>query len=287
MMSLGREAFALLSSAARQWSADAAPRLAAAISFYAVLSIVPLVMIAVAVAGVIFGHAAASNEINLRLAPVIGPDASRIATRLVTEASKASSSVPATIFGLGVLMYAASHIFAQIKGALDVMWGVPEGRGGVRHLIRSRLVAFALVGATGLLLVASVLADAVRAVVVSRLGEAAARPVPTGDTLLSFLLLCILVTVIYKVLPDSPIGWREVLIGALFTSVLLMIGMRLLGLYFTYFPLRSIYGAAGSIVAILVWVHYSSMVFLYGAAFAHVFSVRHGARQSEEEVGFA
>jgi membrane protein len=288
-VSAARDALDLLAEAARRWSRDAGPRLAAAVSFYTVLSIVPLLVVILAVAGALFGPAVASSELELRLLPVLGEHTTQSAARLLRQATGSEASLPASLASFAILAYAASNVFAQLKGALDVMWGLPERRGRVGYLVRTRLVAFALVAATGILLVASVLADAARAIVVAWLGKAIELPIPQGETALSYALLAVLVGLVFKVLPDTTIRWKDVAVGALFTTVLLVAGMRLLGFYFSYRPFTSIYGAAASIVALLLWVHYSSMVFLYGAEFTHVWATRHGepTETGLEEVGVA
>jgi membrane protein len=293
-----RAAGGLLVAAGRHWLDDNAARLAAALSYYALLSIAPLLMMAVAVAGAVFGEAAARGELVLRLGPVLGPGPAAAAEGFLTGVASGPATLGATATSLVILAFAASNVFTQLKGALNLVWraerhgaATPDpsdalswrlrSRRGAARAVRTRLAAALLVALTGVLLMASVVADAAMIVVRDRLGMAAVSPVPlpSGDSALSFAGLFVLIALVFKVLPDTRISWRDVWVGALFTTLLLVIGMKLLGVYVARGTLTSYYGAAGTVVAFLLWVYYCGMVFLYGAEFTHEFAGRYGSRR--------
>lgn len=263
-----------------QFQMDQVGRLAAALSFYAILSIAPLLVVMISVAGFFIGESMARVELVIVLEQLFDASVANAVDRLIDDIGRGSWS--ATIFGLAVLTFAASNVFAQLKAALNTAWRA-DVEVGVSATVRSRAMAFALVLVTGGLLVASVLLTTLTDVVVRRFEQVASAnvAVPQANELITFLVLVVLIGLIYRLLPDTDIRWRDVWIGAAFTAALFVLGMELISRYLAARALSSVYGAAASVVFGLLWVYYSSMVFMFGAVFTHVFAVRLGSRHAE------
>jgi len=266
----------------RLWVSHRGDRLAAALAFYAVFSMAPLLVIVIAVAGQVFGPEAVRGEIVAQFGSLIGVEAARQVEVIIQGASNPASGIIAALIGGLSLMAGATAVFAQLKEALNAIWDAPPlKRGFLKTVFRDRIRSLAMVfGVAFLLLVSLVLSAALAA-----LSRWAAPYMPdfpfslagTVDFVLSFVLVSGLFAMIYRILPDVVISWGDVAIGAAVTAVLFNFGKYLIGLYLGQSSLGSVFGAAGSLAILMVWVYYSAAVFLLGAAFTRVYSLTWGS----------
>jgi membrane protein len=279
-----REYLSLARESARSWSADYAPSMGAALAYYTLFSIAPLLLIAIAVAGLVFGADAARGEIFEQLHDLMGEEGARTIERLLQNVNKPREGGIATAIGLGVLLLGASGVFNELQNDLDRIWQVPAKRkSGWWNLLRTRLLSFGLVLGLSFLLIVSLLASAALAA----LGKWWA-PFFAGwgsvahaiDLATSFALMTLLFAAIYKVMPRAYVGWRDVWIGAGVTAALFAVGKFAIGFYLGRSTVASAFGAAGSLVVVMVWVYYSAQIFLLGAEFTRAYAYAHGSRQS-------
>jgi len=277
-----RDIFSLLREAASQWMEDNAPQQGAALAFYSLLSLAPLLMIAIAIAALFFGEDAARGELKDQLKDMVGVDGAKAAESLLENAKKPQSGILATVIGVATLLFGASGVFGQLQQAMNTIWDAPPRKSsGVWSVLRGRILSFAMVLVIGFLLLASLVLSAA----IAGAGEYLGGIVPgleawlqTANTVASFFIVTLLFAAIYKVLPDTKIAWRDVWIGAILTSLLFTIGKLGIGLYLGKSGMASAYGTAGSLVVLIVWVYYSAQILFFGAELAHVYSKRHGSR---------
>jgi membrane protein len=252
----------------------------AAIAFYAVTSIGPLLLIVVAVAGLFFGADAARGALMAKLTDAMGPQSAGFLQLAIGSAANHSSGVIATIIGVVSLVITASGIFGETQTALNAIWRAsPEGTTMMR-LIRARLSSLTLIVALGFLLLVSLVVGAAIAAV----GQALDNIMPFTEVLLHLLnfvisLACLsaIFAAIYKILPDRPLRWRDTIVGAIVTALLITIGKLAIGLYIGRSGIASSYGAAGSVLASLLWVYYSAQIFLFGAEFTRAYAEHRNA----------
>ncbi len=270
----------LVKEAASDWSHDRAPRLGAALAYYTVFSLVPLLVVIIAVIGLVLGQDAAQSAILSQIANLVGEQSAAAIKDMIQRAEQPSTGLFATAIALVTLILGASGVFGQLQDALNTVWGVEpkEGR-GVWGFIKDRFLSFVAVLGTGfLLLVSLVLSSALAA-----MGKWFGNVLPLPESLLqlfnfvlSFLVITGLFALIFKVLPDARVAWRDVWVGAALTAALFTIGKFAIGLYLGKSNVASAYGAAGSFVIILIWVYYSAQILLYGAEFTQVYANRLG-----------
>jgi membrane protein len=249
----------------------------AAMAFYAVTSLGPILLIVIGIAGLVFGHDAAQNAILAQLAGLMGKSSADMLQGVMANAAGATSGTLGTIIGVGTLLLTASGVFGEMQSALNAIWKAkPEGTTTSR-LIRARAASLGLVAALGFLLIVSLVVSAAT----TALGAVIDRYLPFGtfiistiNVVVSLVLLSVLFAAIYKVLPDRKIPWRDVILGACVTSVLFTIGKSLIGWYLGSSSLATAYGAAGALILVLFWIYYSSEIFLLGAEFTHQYAVR-------------
>jgi len=271
---------AIAKAALARWNKINAPRLGAALAFYATLAMAPLLVLCVAIAGLVFGPKAGQSDVVAQVQNLVGHQGARIVRDLLLDA-RHSSGIAAMI-GLVLLLFGASGLFTELRDSLNLVWGVKDRNGpGVVGIIKDRFFAFALVLGIGFLLLVSLLFSAAIAAAGKFFGSF--LPLPEGvlqllNGILSFAAVTILFALIYKVVPDVRIEWRDVWIGAAVTSALFAAGKFLIGLYLGKASVGSAYGAAGSLVVFLVWVYYSAQIFFLGAAFTQAYSIRCGSR---------
>ncbi len=276
-----RSVWELLKQTARGWSDINAPRLGASLSFYAMLSMAPLLVVCIGLAGLVFGPAAAQGQVAEQVQNVVGSRGGQVVQTLLLESSNLSSGLLAAGVGLFMLLFGASGVFVELRDSLNLVWDArPQGGGGLKGLVRYRFFSFALVLGIGFLLLISLLLSAAIAGAEHFFGRY--LPLPAGvlyavNILVSFSSITVLFALLYKVVPDVDIEWRDVWIGAAVTSLLFSIGKFLIGLYLGKASVGSAYGAAGSLVVFLVWVYYSAQIFFFGAEFTHTFAKRHGS----------
>jgi membrane protein len=272
------------------WSTINAPRLGAALAYYTVLSMAPLLVVCIGIAGMVFGAKAAEDQIAYQIQNVVGPQGGQVIQALLAQSGQHAQGLTSAIIGFVVLLFGASGVFGELRDSLNLVWGVESTSGaGLMGMLRYRFFSFAMVLAVGFLLLVSLVLSAAIAAAGKFFAYYLPAPEPllhVGNLVFSFLVITVVFGLLYKVVPDVQIQWRDVWIGAGVTSLLFSIGKFLIGLYLGKASVGSAYGAAGSLVVFLVWVYYSAQVFLMGAEFTHVFAERHGSRAEERaEVG--
>ena len=281
-----RTAGSLVKDTFNKWLADNAPRLGASIAFYTISSLAPLLIIAIAVAALFFGQQAAEGQIVGQMASLVGQDGGKAIETTLAATRQQHSGVIATIIGIGALIVASTGLFVELQSSLNDIWGVKPkpNDSAVKSLLKSRLISFSMVVGIGFLLMVSLIISAV----ISALGESMKAWIPEyplllqiSNQLISFGIITALFAMMYKILPDTPISWRDVWVGAAVTAVLFTLGKFLIGLYLGRSSMASAYGAAGSFVVILVWIYYSSMLFFFGAEFTCIYARQHGSHSGE------
>lgn len=276
----------LLAAAFRRWNRLNAPRLGASLAYYALLSMAPLSILVVAICGVVFGKAQAEQYVLSQARSLAGSSGAATVQTLIENARHTGAGIFATVIAFVTLFFGASGVFVELRDTLNTIWQVPEQvSSGFRGMLWQRLAAFAMVLSLGLLLLISLSLSALFAFL-----EHFARsvlPLPTAVTgevlnlLVSLLAMSVLFGLVFKFVPETPIAWRDVAIGGAATGVLFMIGRSLLALYFSTSAVVSMYGAAGSLVAVVVWVYYSAQIFFFGAVFTRVYAERFGSRSAQ------
>lgn len=273
---------ALLKETFAEWNNDKASRLAAALAYYTVFSLAPLLIIAIAIAGAVFGEEAARGEIVTQIQGLVGKEGAKFIETAIENASKPDTGSIASIISVVVLLFGASGLFAQLQDALNTIWEVqPKPNLGLWAIIRTRFLSFTMVLGVGFLLLVSLILSAGLAGVVNFFGHllpGVGFLLQLTNFILSFAVTTILFGLIYKVLPDAKITWSDVWIGAIITSLLFSIGRFLLGLYLGNSSFGSTYGAAGSVVIILAWVNYAAQILFFGAEFTQVYARRFGSQ---------
>ncbi len=265
----------LLKQTYTAWSDDRGLRFGAALAYYALFSVAPLLIIAISLAGFVFGEAAARSEIINQLSAFIGPKAASELQSLILASADRPKSVAATALGIVTLIIGASGVFGQLKDALNTIWGVRLKPGAAwRDFIRDYLISFAMVVAIGFLLTISLILTTSLQAIIYYMSWLLPRPTLTTafTELCSFLVFSILFGLIYKVLPDVRLTWRDVWIGALFTGLLFTLGKYLIALYLATSSIASSFGAAGALIILLVWIYYSAVIFFFGAEFTKTYS---------------
>jgi membrane protein len=278
--------------AIESWSDDYAPSMGAALSYYTLFSIAPLLLIVVGVAGLIFGDEAARGEIFEQLTGLMGPEGAAAVERLLANASKPEGGVIATITGMAMLVLGAMTVFGELQNALDRIWRAPAPKkaSGWWKLLHSRLLSFGMILGVAFLLMVSLVVSAL----LSALGRFWSEVVGGWevvahllDIAVSFGIVTLLFAMIYKLIPRVHVAWRDVWIGAAVTAALFAVGKFLIGLYLGKSSVASAFGAAGSLVVMMVWVYYSAQIFLLGAEFtwvyAHTYGSRRGLRRPRRE----
>ncbi len=276
------DAWALLKQTVVSFIDDEALSKGAAIAFYTVTSIAPVLLIVVAIAGLAFGRDAAQNAITGQLSGLMGQQTADVLQSAIASAAGQSSGILATIIGVVTLIATASGMFGEMQSALNAIWKAKPQATTVSRLIRARAASLGLVGTLGFLLIVSLAVSAG----LTAFGNYLDAVLPIGKILItilnfvvSFALLAVLFAAIYKVLPDRHIEWRDVIVGAMATSILFTIGKSLIGWYLGSSAVASSYGAAGGLIVLLLWVYYSVQIFLLGAEFTKTFANRHGSKQ--------
>lgn len=278
--------FRLLVKAARAWVADYAPSMGAAISYYTVFSLAPLLVIIIALAGAIFGREAVQGMIVEQFSALIGPQAAGLVQGLVAKASDTDKGLVAGLISFGVLLVGATTVFGELQSALDRIWHVPESQkpSGIWALLRTRLLSFGMILALAFLLMVSLAVSAA----VASFGAWIGGLMPGWEVLLqvintafSLAVATALFAIIYKLMPSARIAWRDVWVGALVTAALFEVGKLLIGLYIGKSSMTEAFAAAGSLVVLLAWVYYAAQIFLLGAEFTKAFADEHGSTAAQ------
>ena len=264
------------------WVDDYAPSMGAAISYYTIFSLAPLLVIVIAIAGALFGRDAAQQQMVAQVAGLVGPDGAQAVEALLRSASEPERGLVAGAISLVVLLIGATTVFAELQSALDRIWHVPEKEkpSGVWAVLRARLLSFGLILGLAFLLIVSLMVSAGLAAFDSWYGGL----LPGWEVLLQVLnvlislgIITLLFAMIFKLMPTAPIAWRDVWIGALVTAVLFELGKLLIGLYLGKSGVTESFAAAGSLVVLVAWVYYAAQIFLLGAEFTKVYADEHGS----------
>jgi len=263
------------------WSDAEAPTLGASLSYYTLFSIAPLFVIVLAVAGMIYGPTAARGQLAGEIGHTVGPQVAQSLEGMLQSADRPSASPFALIFGIVMLFLGASGVFNELQTALDAIWGVKpkEGR-GILGILKDRFLSFTMVIGTCFLLLVSLLISTLLSAL-TKWWTPASMPGGTYlwqaiNGLVSFGVVTAMFAIVYKVLPDVRLSWRNVWVGAGATAVMFVLGKYLLGLYLGRSSVAGAFGAAGSLAVLLVWVYYSAQIFLFGAAFTRVYAESRG-----------
>jgi membrane protein len=280
--------FELLKETFSEWSEDKASRLAAALAYYTIFSLAPLLVIAVAIAGFFFGgREAAREQIIAQVEGMVGAQGAQAVGSLIENASRPGAGILATVIGVVTLLFGASGVFVQLHDALNTMWEVaPKPGGGFVKMIKDRFLSFTMILGTGFLLLVSLVVSAALTAINSYFSEL----LPGADILwrainlfISIGVITLIFAAIYKVLPDVEVKWQDVWIGALVTSLLFNLGKYLISLYLSQSTVNSTFGAAGSLAVLLIWVYYSAQIVFFGAEFTQVYARRYGSRIQPDE----
>ena len=272
----------ILKDSVTQWLEDNPFQLAAALSYYTLFSLAPLLIIVIAVAGFVFGTEAAQNRIVETLQGLIGQESAGAIQAMIQNAgNKPKTGIVSTIIGVMALLFGAGGVVGQLQTSLNTIWGVtPKPGQGIGGFVRQRFVSFAMVLGIGFLLLVSLAVSALASGFTKLMGDAlgaTAFAAHALDLVVSFIFVTALFAMIYKYLPDVRIDWRDVGIGAALTSMLFTVGKMLIGLYLGTSGVASTYGAAGSLITVLLWVYYSSLIFFLGAELTQVYAHEYGA----------
>ena len=272
------------------WREDGVSQHAAALAYYTVFSLAPLLVIVVALAGLFFGEEAAEGQVVAQLGGLVGHEAASAIEEMIAAARKPASGIVATVVGIAALVFGATGVFAQLQESLDAIWEVkPKPGRGIKGVIKARFLSFTMVLGIGFLLLVSLAVTAA----LSFVGDwmSGWLPVPeiamqAINLLLGLVVTTALFAAIYKVLPDVTIAWRDVWVGAAVTAVLFSLGRLAIGLYLGKSGVASSYGAAGSLAVVLLWVYYSAQILFFGAEFTRVWAETHGShiRPTEDAV---
>jgi membrane protein len=281
-----RKFWELLSATIDEWFRDNAGRLGAALAFYTVFSLAPLLVVVVGVAGLVLERAEVQLYILEQMREMIGPEGAQAIGNVLTTVHRPGGGLRATIIGLVTLFFGASMMVGELRNALNTIWEVPQAEGvsllqSLVGTLRNRFFAFMMVLGIGFLLLISLVANAWLAAMgnyVQGFIGIAPELLQAANFVIWFLVSTLLFGLIYKVLPDVQIAWSDVVVGAIVTSLLFTLGKTLIGWYLGASAIGSAYGAAGSLAILLAWVYYSAQVFFLGAEFTQVYANRYGSR---------
>jgi membrane protein len=275
-MMQARAILPLLKKTIVSWSDDNATSRSASLSYYTVFSLAPLLLIAVSIAGAVFGKDAVNGELQGQLEGLVGAAGAKAIQDMMASASKPGAGVLASIIGIVLLVAGSLGAFVELQDTLNAIWKVEKDKtSGVKGFLRARAVSFAMVGVIAFFLLASLAASTA----IAALGHVTFEKLPGGETviqvantLLSFFIVTALFASIFKVLPDTKVPWKDVWLGGAVTAFLFSIGKLLIGLYLGKTAAASSYGAAGSFAVLLIWINYSAMILFFGAEFTHAYS---------------
>jgi membrane protein len=274
---------ALLRRAGQAWIADNAPRLGAALAFYTLFSLAPVLIVTVSLAGVVFGDKAAQGEIVRQFQGLIGTQGAIAIETIIQSTNRPALGVFATTFGVLAIFIGASGAFNELQDALDMIWKVDNRTKSFWTVtIKQRLLSLGLVLATGFLLLTSLVVTAFLSAAgkyISNLFPKSLVFLESINLVFSFCIITLLFALIFKFIPDTAIPFRDVWMGAAVTSILFTVGKVIIGFYLGHSALTSAYGAAASLVIFLIWIYYSAQILLFGAELTHVYALKYGSRR--------
>lgn len=277
-------AAALLREVYDEWRKDDALSLGAALAYYTIFSMAPLLVLVIAIAGLVFGRAAAEGQLVEQIGGLVGPGGAQAIQGMIARASGLAAGAVATAASLVTMGLGASGVFGQLQHSLNRIWQAPPRTGSTLRLqFRQRMIAFGMILGVGFLLLVSLVLSAALAAVHDLMAEhlpVLSRTLPAANFFLSLAVVTSLFAMIFKVLPDVELHWGDVWLGALVTALLFTAGKGLIALYLGRAGITSVYGAAGSLVLLLLWVYYSAQILFLGAEFTEVWSRRRGSRRA-------
>jgi membrane protein len=285
-MSKLKAVFALIKETVSSWSDDYAPSMGAALAYYTLFSIAPLIMIVISIAGVVFGREAAQGEIVGQLQGLMGDEGAQAIEALLASANEDGRGAIAGALSFLLLAFGATTVFGELQDAFDRIWRVPvkPRASGLWNLLRARVLSFGMMLGIAFLLMVSLVFSAG----IAALGNWFGPMLDIGEALMhvinfvvSFVLITVLFAMIYKIMPRAKVEWRDVWVGSVVTSLLFAIGKLLIGLYIGKSGVASGFGAAGSLIVLLIWVYYSAQIFLVGAEFTWIYAHHWGSRRGE------
>jgi membrane protein len=285
-----RQIWTLAKAAFSSWLDDYAPSMGAALAYYTMFSIAPLLLIVISTAGLVFGEEAVRGEIFGQLRGLMGDQGAQAVQSLLESVSEPKKGMAGTIIGSVLLLIGATTVFAELQDAFDRIWRAPDKdkTGGVLQLIRSRLLSFGIILGIGFLMIVSLVFSAAIAALGKWWGPLFSNLEVIATVLnfvFSFALMTAVFAMLYKFMPRVKIHWKDVWAGATVTALLFTVGKILIGIYIGKSAISSGFGAAGSLVVVLVWVYYSAQIFLLGAEFTWVYAHAHGSRKDESPSG--
>ncbi len=282
-----KEFWGLIRDTSLEWINDKVPRLSAALAYYTVLSMAPLLIIVIAVAGLVFGREAAQGQLVGQIKDLVGADGARAIQMMLAHAYQPTAGIISTVIGIVVLLVGATGVFGELQDSLNTIWKVqPKAGRGIWGLLKDRFLSFAMVLGIGFLLLVSLAVSAGISALNHFVGGLITAWEPALEVinfLVTLGIFTLLFALIYKVLPDVKISWKDVWFGAVVTALLFDLGKYLIGLYLGNSSIGSAYGAAGSFVVLVVWIYYSSLILFYGAEFTRVYADRYGTRIAPAE----
>lgn len=279
-----KKLWSLCTESIKRWNDDYAQSMGAALAYYAMFSIAPLLLIVISVTGIFFGPEAIRGEIFSQLRGLMGDDGALAVQQLLESVSQPEKSLLATLIGAVILVIGATTVFGELQDDIDRIWKTPARakEAGLWRLIRSRFLSFGMILGIGFLLLVSLIFNAFLAALskwwAPIFGEWATIA-SISNFVISFLLVTAMFALIYKFMPRARVLWSDVIVGSLVTALLFTIGKTLIGIYLGESGVASGYGTAGSLIALLIWVYYSAQIFLMGAEFTKVYAERHGSMQ--------
>ena len=281
-----RELYGLLKLTFNNWSEDKVPQLGAALAFYSMLSLGPMVLIGISIAGIFFGHEAATGQIVGQIDGMIGHDGAQAVQGIIKgAAAQDNTGWLATVLGFATLLFGASGVFGQLQDSFNAIWRVPPKQdAGLWALVKSRFFSFSMVMGAAFLLLLTIVLTAL----LSAAGSYAQGGLPQIATVMAIINAIVgfgiiwgLFALIFKFLPETRVEWRDVRAGSLLTALLFVIGKAGISYYLAHSGLASGFGAAGSLVVMLVWVYYSAQILFFGAAFTYVYAEHEGSHQGD------
>jgi membrane protein len=282
-----RQVWPLFKKAVQAWSNDYAPSMGAALSYYTLFSIAPLLLIVIAVAGWFFGDEAARGEITSGLSGLMGEQGGKAIEEMIANASQPKEGLIATVTGVFVLVLGATTVFGELQNSLDRIWRAPAREtGGVWKLLRARLLSLGMILGIAFLLMVSLVLDTVLQSLGKMWGTEGWQVLAqTVNSVVGFALTTTVFALIYKLMPRARIEWHDVWVGAAVTAILFTVGKFLISLYIGRSAVASSFGAAGSLAVVMIWVYYSAQIFLLGAEFTWVYSHEYGSRKGQKRPG--